>query len=424
MHKDWKTYKLEDVSDRVTVGFVGSMAQEYIDSGVPMLRSQNIKPFSLDFNNIKYISYEFHKKIAKSALKGGDVAIVRTGAPGTACVIPNGLAPLNCSDLVIVSPNLKHVNPYFLCFYFNSIASHYVNSQLVGAVQQHFNVGAAKKMEINLPSLVEQNLIVDILKGIGDKIELNLQMNKTLEEMAMTLYKHWFVDFGPFQDGNFVESELGLIPEGWEVKKLYSLSSSISKGTTPTKSAVDGKDVSIKFIKVKDIDDLGSIDTDTLELIPESIHLSTLKRSILKSNDILFSIAGTIGRVAILPESLSNSNCNQAVAFIRLDDVQNFLGYIYLWLRSSEIQYKILASVVQGVQANVSLTVLRELELLIPQKVTLDKFNRQIAEYIKLIQLNRAENQHLKATRDLILPKLISGAVRVKENKKTVAEVL
>lgn len=279
-------------------------------------------------------------------------------------------------------------------------------------------------MEINLPSLVEQNLIVDILKGIGDKIELNLQMNKTLEEMAMTLYKHWFVDFGPFQDGNFVESELGLIPEGWEVKKLYSLSSSISKGTTPTKSAVDGKDVSIKFIKVKDIDDLGSIDTDTLELIPESIHLSTLKRSILKSNDILFSIAGTIGRVAILPESLSNSNCNQAVAFIRLDDVQNFLGYIYLWLRSSEIQYKILASVVQGVQANVSLTVLRELELLIPQKVTLDKFNRQIAEYIKLIQLNRAENQHLKATRDLILPKLISGAVRVKDIEKTVAEVL
>ena len=63
MHKDWKTYKLEDVSDRVTVGFVGSIIKNIYDSGVPMLRSQNIKPFSLDFNNIKYISYEFHKKL-------------------------------------------------------------------------------------------------------------------------------------------------------------------------------------------------------------------------------------------------------------------------------------------------------------------------------------------------------------------------
>nr|WP_010925675.1 restriction endonuclease subunit S [Microscilla sp. PRE1]AAK62883.1 MS161, putative HsdS of type I restriction-modification system [Microscilla sp. PRE1] len=199
MPQNWKKYKLENVSERVTVGFVGSMAQEYVDKGVPMLRSQNIKPFSLDFDNVKFISEKFHAKISKSSLKADDVAIVRTGTPGTACAIPERIGQMNCSDLVIVTPNLNLINPHFLCYYFYSIASHYVNSQLVGAVQQHFNVGSAKKMEILLPSLKEQDTIVDVLKSIIDKIELNLQMNRTLEEMAMTLYKHWFVDFGPFK---------------------------------------------------------------------------------------------------------------------------------------------------------------------------------------------------------------------------------
>ena len=181
MAEDWKIYKLEDLAKRVTVGFVGSMAQEYIEEGIPMLRSQNIKPFSLDFNNLKFISQKFHKKIIKSSLREDDVAIVRTGNPGTACVIPRGLAELNCSDLVIVTPDKNKLDPHFLCFYFNSIAGHYVSAQLVGAVQQHFNVGAAKLMKIKLPSIHEQKEIVDILKSIQDKIELNLQMNKTLE---------------------------------------------------------------------------------------------------------------------------------------------------------------------------------------------------------------------------------------------------
>src|SRR5690554_3562610 len=76
------------------------------------------------------------------------------------------------------------------------------------------------KVELQIPPLPEQRAIASILSNIDDKIENNLAMNKTLEEMAMALYKHWFVDFGPFQEGNFVESELGEIPEGWEVKEL------------------------------------------------------------------------------------------------------------------------------------------------------------------------------------------------------------
>ncbi|MDZ7604415.1 MAG: hypothetical protein U5K79_02255 [Cyclobacteriaceae bacterium] len=89
--------------------------------------------------------------------------------------------------------------------------------------------------DINLPPFPSNAAIASILGALDDKIELNLEMNKTLEEMAMALYKHWFVDFGPFRDGNFVESELGMIPEGWEVKSIGELYKTIQEERSAAK---------------------------------------------------------------------------------------------------------------------------------------------------------------------------------------------
>src|SRR4051794_8589704 len=101
---DWREIKLKDLCKRVTVGHVGSMAEEYQESGIPFLRSLNIKPFALDLADVKFIDAGFHYKLRKSALRPGDVAVVRTGYPGTAAVIPRSLPDSNCSDLVIVRP--------------------------------------------------------------------------------------------------------------------------------------------------------------------------------------------------------------------------------------------------------------------------------------------------------------------------------
>src|SRR4051812_44415932 len=98
--KGWKTIKLKELCHEITVGHVGPMVEEYIDSGIPFLRSQNILPFYLDLSSIRFISSEFHRKLKKSALRPGDVAVVRTGYPGTACVVPSQLSEANCADLV------------------------------------------------------------------------------------------------------------------------------------------------------------------------------------------------------------------------------------------------------------------------------------------------------------------------------------
>ncbi len=172
------------------------MAQEYVESGVPFLRSQNVDPLLINFKDLKFVSKEFHKKISKSRLSPGDVVVVRTGKPGACAVIPDSLADANCSDLVIIRCGLK-INNHFLSYYINTVAADHVAAHLVGAVQQHFNVGSARSLRMKLPPIKEQERIAGVLRNFDDKIELNRRINQTLEEMAQALFKSWFVDFDP-----------------------------------------------------------------------------------------------------------------------------------------------------------------------------------------------------------------------------------
>ncbi len=156
--------RLADVCERITVGHVGSMAKRYKESGIPFLRSQNVRPFEISLKNVVYIDDEFNRTLGKSQLRPGDVAVVRTGYPGTAAVIPDTLRASNCSDLVIVRPG-PNADPHYLAVFFNStIGKEMVAGRLVGAAQKHFNVTAAKQVLISFPSVGEQRRIVASLQ--------------------------------------------------------------------------------------------------------------------------------------------------------------------------------------------------------------------------------------------------------------------
>ncbi|MBK1733575.1 restriction endonuclease subunit S [Thiococcus pfennigii] len=193
---EWESVRLEDVCQEITVGHVGPMADKYVDEGIPFLRSLNVEPFRIRTDGLKFIGRDFHKKLSKSSLRPGDVVIVRTGKPGACAVIPDWLEEANCSDLVIVRCGSR-LRSRFLSYVVNSIASHHIESHLVGAVQQHFNVGAARSLILELPGVAEQDQIIDLLGSINDKVELNRQTNETLEALARAIFTDWFVDFGP-----------------------------------------------------------------------------------------------------------------------------------------------------------------------------------------------------------------------------------
>lgn len=169
----WVDRQLASLCQEITVGHVGSMAKEYKENGVPFLRSQNIRPFEVSLENVVFIDNAFHRSLKKSRLQPGDLAIVRTGYPGTAAVIPPELPDANCSDLVIVRPS-QNINPHFLAAFFNSaFGKQLVLGKIVGAAQKHFNITSAKEVMLHVPPMPEQLAIiekVDSLRKEADRL--------------------------------------------------------------------------------------------------------------------------------------------------------------------------------------------------------------------------------------------------------------
>ncbi|MFJ7312755.1 restriction endonuclease subunit S [Pseudomonas sp. NPDC098747] len=179
--KNWEVTNFGAICSEITVGYVGKMSDQYTETGIPFLRSQNVRPFRFSNTNLLHISQGFHDKIIKSKLSPGDLAIVRSGAPGVTCVIPDDLEIANCSDLVIARPS-ERLNSQFGCLFMNSeVAQKNVAANQVGVAQQHFNVGSMKKMPIDLPPIDEQLEIVrrvNQLFAFSELLESKFQIAK------------------------------------------------------------------------------------------------------------------------------------------------------------------------------------------------------------------------------------------------------
>jgi type I restriction enzyme S subunit len=179
--RGWAWSRLGDTVERVTVGYVGPMKDEYVQTGVPFLRSQNVRPNRFESEGLVHISEQFHRKIIKSALAPDDVVVVRSGNVGTACVVPDTLSEANCSDLVVVK-RPTCVLATFLSFYLNSLAASHVQAGAVGVALTHFNTKSVATMPIPIPPLPEQRRIVakiHELMALCDRLEMSLSTAET-----------------------------------------------------------------------------------------------------------------------------------------------------------------------------------------------------------------------------------------------------
>ncbi len=184
--REWDTVNVEEVAD-VQVGVVIKPAQYYTDedNGIKAFRSLNIGAGYIKDNDWVYFSQEGHQKNSKSILKEDDLLIVRSGAPGTACVVPKEYAGCNAIDIIIVHPNVGKVNPHYLCAFTNMPhGKKQIEEGTGGAAQQHFNVGKYNKMQLMLPPMIKQLEYVDFIKQV-DKSKVAVQ--KALDE-TQTLF--------------------------------------------------------------------------------------------------------------------------------------------------------------------------------------------------------------------------------------------
>jgi len=327
------------------------------------------------------------------------------------------------------------ISPRYLYYTISNQAfTDYLVTREKGAAYPAVSTADIGDAEIALPPFPEQKAIAHILGTLDDKIELNRRMNATLEAMARALFQSWFVDFDPVRaklDGrkpagldaataalfpaHFQDSPLGHIPQGWEVKPLSEITTVITKGTTPTQedmASAPDTDAKINYVRVNSIEEDGSIIYDKLTKIPLSVHTGVLKRSILHVSDVLYTIAGTIGRTATAEDGVLPANTNQAVAIIRPKPTIPS-SFLVLTMRHKVFREELHNNIVHAVQANLSLGMLSKARAVVPPEDVLLKIFKPIDDIMSQISANRAQSRTLATLRDTLLPKLLSGELRI-----------
>ncbi|MDZ5448268.1 restriction endonuclease subunit S [Labrys sedimenti] len=425
---EWREVTLADVSADITVGHVGLMADQYVTDGVPFLRSLNVEPFSIKTDDLKYITRNFHSRLGKSALKPGDVVIVRTGKPGACSVVPDWLTEANCSDLVIVRLG-EQVRPSFLSYVVNSTARHHIDSHTVGAVQQHFNVGSARTLRFMLPPLIEQDRIIGLLDAVRDKIELNQRMASTLEAMAHALFRSWFVDFDPVyakaeNRATSLPDELAALfpdrfdgshlPSGWQ-RIPISDAFDLVGGGTPKTSVPEYWHGSVPWFSVVDAPAESAPFVLATERNITQLGLDNCASALLPTGATIVSARGTVGRLAIVGVPMAmNQSCYAAIA---KEGYSNYFVYYLLRHTLEELKARSHGSVFSTITRQTFASV----HSTIPDKKAIVAFDRAVTPLMGRIKAQLQQSRTLVVLRDTLLPKLISGELRIADAEAQVS---
>ena len=414
--------RLADIAE-LTVGYVGNMAKQYTDTGVKFLRSLNIKPFHIVEDDLKYISEEFSGSLSKSILHENDLIIVRTGMPGTCCVVPKEYENCNCADVVIVRPNLKKVNPHYLAAYINVWGKKQVENNKVGAIQKHFNVKSAEEMLIDLPDLEQQYKVAKVLTDLNGKIFINEKINDYLEEMAKAIYDYWFVQFDfpnengkPYKSsgGKMVNSNGHIIPESWTFCKVQDIISNICTGLNPRDNFKLGTG-DIKYITVKNLTSNGTLDFTGCDTIDESARTIVHNRSDIQIGDILFASIAPLGRCYLIQSEPTDWDINESVFSIRANTDIITPAFLYLYFMSDAFIKHATSSSTGSIFKGIRINTLLETELCVPPLSVILKFEERLASIFPLKSKNYEEIQRLSNLRDWLLPMLMNGQATIED---------
>ncbi len=381
MSNNWKTYNLGEIVD-VKQGLAINKKTNHLltkKSSMPLFKIRD-----LINNTVEH--YVKENEVPKQCIANyEDLIYSRTGQVGLVFRGKIGCIHNNCFKII---PNESKVNKDLLFWFLRQPSIiEYANNIASGSVQKDLNHTAFKSIEISLSNdVTEQKNIADILNAIENKIENNLAINKTLEEMAIALYKYWFVDFGPFQAGEFVESELGLIPVGWEVGKLEDL-------------------LEIKYGK-----DHKNLKDGIIPVYGSGGIMRYANESLYDKESILIPRKGTLSNLFYVSQPFWSVD---TMFYSKIKD-SSFGKYTFYFLKSIDLASMDVGSAIPSLTTEL----LKRIEIVLPPKIVANEFNEMINSKFKIIESNIKENQTLTQLRDTLLPKLISGAVRVKEFNK------
>ena len=404
--EEWKEYKLGDFME---FNPKVKLAKNTLARKITM---DQLVPHCRDIH-----SWTFEPYTGGTKFKNGDTIMARI----TPCLENGKHAYISClekdevaygSTEYIVIRGRKDISDNDFVYYlshFPDFKNAAIKSMVGTSGRQRAQVDVLENLKMYLPPLSTQRQIASILSSLDDKIELNRKINANLEAQAQALFKSCFVDFEPFKDQPFVESELGMIPEGWRVCEAQEVFN-INIGKTPPRKEpewfTESKEDNI-WVSIADMGNCGVFISDSSEYLTDEA-IKRFNVQMVEKDSILLSFKLTVGRVAIAATRMTT---NEAIARFLLPD-KSYREFLYLYLK--QYKYGNLGST-SSIATAVNSKTIKGMKLLIPDFAVIERFSRNAKPLFEQIRNTQQESRRLASLRDTLLPRLMSGELKVNE---------
>ena len=393
---------LSDLVDVIGGGTPKTTEDSYWNGSIPWL---SVKDFCGDkkyvYNTEKSITVEGLNNSSTKLLHKDNIIISARGTVGELAMIPYDMAfNQSCFGLIPKGNNDPHFVYYLLKDKVRSL-----KSQTQGSVFDTITKATFDRIECADYSEEDQRRIASILSSLDRKIELNNKINSDLEEMAQAIFKNWFVDFEPFKDGKFVDSELGMIPEGWKVGRLTDVIKLMPGGTPKTSEPLYWDNGTIPFFSPKDVNGVYCFATE--KHITEA-GLNKCSSNLYPKDTIFITCRGTVGKVCLVACDMAMNQSNYAIKAI-----DGYSQYYVFFLVKSVVERLIKKS--NGAVFSAITSKDFDEEILIPSQKAVEDFTNVIDGFFRRIFAIGTETSRLSLLRDTLLPRLMSGELEVPE---------
>ena len=424
--EEWKEYKLGEICTKIGSGATPKGGKEaYLGGDTSLIRSQNVLDFSFSWDGLAYIDDEQAAKLNGVIIERGDVLLNITGdSVARACIVPESALPARVNQHVsIIRGNTAIVLNDYILYFLQYKKPYLLSLSKGGATRNALTKGMIEDLLIPLPPIFKQAEIVRVLKSLDDKIEVNRRINDNfylafievmliwlltslindnLEQQAQALFKYWFADFEPFKDGEFKDTELGLIPKGWEVVSLSAIADYINGLAMQKYRPIEGE----KGLPVLKIKELGQGNTDnSSELCSPSL---IGEKYIIDDGDIIFSWSGTL-----MVKVWCGGKCglNQHLFVVEPKDYPNW--FAYQWTRHHLDNFIHIAKDKAVTMGHIKRGELDKAKVVVPDGTSMAAIDSMMKPLHSQIISNKIESRRLASLRDTLLPRLMSGELRV-----------
>jgi type I restriction enzyme S subunit len=398
------------------------LSPKSVEHGMPMASVKDLTSFGITIDSCRQIAREDYNKLVRQGCQPleGDVLIAKDGASAldTVCVVKKTLDVVLLSSVAILRPDKTRILPSFLHYYLDSetTRSYMKSAFTTGAAIPRVVLKDFKLARIKLPPLPTQGKIAAILSAYDDLIENNLQRIKILEEMAQNLFREWFVKFRypGHQHARFVDSPLSRIPEGWEVSTLGENLTALESGKRPKGGAQDVES-GIPSVGAENILGIGRHKYQSEKYISREFF-EGMGSGIVKNGDIgLYKDGAYIGRSTYFRDNFPHAQfcVNEHVFLLRATGTRLTQNILYLWIQEPATVSAIRATNANAAQPGINHKGVKGLPIIIPPADIAKRLDDLTEPILALIVHLAKKNESLRRTRDMLLPKLISGEVDI-----------